>query len=227
MKLQSLPKEDMPRERLMKYGAENISNEDLISILLRTGNKEANVKEISAKILSMVKSIEDLNDLSITELVEIPGIGKTKALTLLAAIELGKRVNSKQIKDRLFINNTATVHKYLSPIIANSKQELLLVILIDNKKRLISYEIMYKGTEDSSNVSIKEILNYAIKNRASGIILMHNHPSGITTPSQADKNITNALIKAGKIMGLPLIDHIITNGIEYYSFFDEMIKNEI
>lgn len=227
MKLKELPNEDKPRERLVRYGASNISNEDLISILLRTGNKDENVKDISNKVLSKIDSIENLDDLSINELIEIKGIGKIKAITLLAAIELGKRVGTKSIKERLLINNTMLVHKYFAPIISNSKQEELLVILLDNKKRLISHEIMYKGTSEASNISVKEIYNYAIKNRAAALIIMHNHPSGVINPSTADKEITNNLISAGKIMGIPLLDHIITNGEKYYSFFDEMIKNEV
>ncbi len=226
MRLKELPNEEKPRERLLKYGPANISNEDLISILIRTGSKDENVKELSNKILSKIKNINSLDDLSIRELTSIKGVGLTKAITILAGIELGKRVSNTSIEERITLNNTEIVHKYFSPLISKEKQENLLVILLDNKKRLISYQIMFKGTDNSSIVSIKEILNYAIKDRASAMILMHNHPSGILTPSDADNEITNNLLMSGKLIGIPLIDHIITNGEEYYSYYDEMVKNE-
>ena len=226
MKLKELPKEEMPRERLIKYGVNNLSNEDLISILIRTGNKDSNVKELSSKILSKIKDISNLDDLSLREFTEIKGVGEAKALTILAAIELGKRVSNKNINDRVLINNTSKVHEYFAPLLKDKKQENLLVILLDNKKRLISYQNMYQGTSESSIVSIKEILNYAIKERASAMIIMHNHPSGIVSPSDEDIKLTNNLINSGKLIGIPLIDHLITNGVDYYSFFNEMVKNE-
>ncbi len=226
MKLKELPKEEMPRERLLKYGASNLSNNDLISILIRTGSKESNVKELSNKILSKIKNINSLNDLTINELVNIKGVGSTKAITILAAIELGKRVSNITYEDKVLLSNTDLVNKYFSPIIASEKQENLLVILLDNKNRLISFKNMFKGTNTSSLVSIKEIFNYAIKERADKIILMHNHPSGIITPSKEDIILTNSISSSSKIIGIPLIDHLITNGKEYHSFYKELSSNE-
>ena len=226
MKLKDLPNEEKPRERLLKYGSSNISNEDLISIIIRTGSKNENVKELSSKILSRIKNINNLNDLSLRELMDIKGVGKTKALTILAAIELGKRVSDIVIEDKVVLNTTEKVHKYFANIIAREKQENLLVILLDNKNRLISYQNMFKGTDNASLVSPKEIFNYAIKERAFAIIIMHNHPSGVITPSNADIELTNQIIMSGKLIGIPLVDHLITNGKDYYSFFDEMVSNE-
>lgn len=226
MKLKELPKMEMPRERLIKYGASNLSNEDLISILIRTGSKDKNVKELSSEILSKIKEISSLNDLSLRELTNIKGVGTTKALTILAAIELGKRVYNANIEDKLVLNNTKLVNKYFAPLIAKEKQENLLVILLDNKNRLISYKIMFKGTSTYSLVSPKEIFNYAVKERADKLIIMHNHPSGIVEPSNADIELTNQINMSGKIIGIPLVDHIITSGSTYYSFYEELTKNE-
>lgn len=227
MKIKDLPITELPRERLLKYGAKNMSNQDLISIILRTGSKDNNVKEISNQVLSKINNINDLDDLSVLELTEIKGLGKVKAITLLAAIELGKRVANKVLTENIILNNTELVHSYFGNLIGFSKQEELLVILLDNKKRLISYKIMFMGTIDASIAHPREIFNYGIKERASGIIVMHNHPSGAIIPSSEDKKLTNSLIETGKIIGIPLIDHLITNGINYYSFFDEMVKHEI
>ncbi|MFA6753444.1 MAG: DNA repair protein RadC [Bacilli bacterium] len=224
MKISDLPNSEKPRERLIKYGVSNLSNEDLISIIIRNGIKNQNVKILSNQILSKIKSIDKLSDLSINELCQIKGIGKIKAVTLLASIELGKRVNNKDINHGILINNTDLVHKYFSHLIGNKNQEEILVILLDYKKRLISYKLMYKGTNSASLASTKEIFNYAIKENADAVILMHNHPSGLINPSVEDIKLTNTLIETGKIIGIPLIDHLITNGQEYYSFFNEMVK---
>jgi len=223
MRIKDLPVSEKPRERLIKYGASNLSNEDLISIILRTGTKKENVKVISNKILSKIKTINDLSHLSIKELTSINGVGSIKAVTLLAALELGKRVSNKEFGNKTIINNTKTVHKYFAHLIGDKKQEEMLIILLDNKKRLISYKIMYKGTSNASVASPKEIFNYAVKECADGIIVMHNHPSGILIPSKADIEFTNSLITSGEIIGIKLVDHLITNGKEYYSFFEENV----
>ena len=220
MKIKDLPDLEKPRERLVHYGVNNISNEDLISIILRAGTKDNNVKVLSNKVLSKSKSINNLKDITINELSSINGIGRVKAITLIAAIELGKRVYTKEIKEKLVISNSDLVHKYFSSSIGHQKQEEILVILLDNKKRLLTHKKMYKGTKTSSLVSTKEIYNYAIKENADALILMHNHPSGILDPSNDDIELTNSLIETGKIVGIPLIDHLITNGNEYYSFFN-------
>lgn len=220
MNLNKYPNSEKPRERLIKYGVENLSNEDLMSILIGTGTKNCNVKELSSIILSKINNIENLDELTISELTSIKGLGKAKALTIISAIELGKRVSNKTINERLKINNAKTINEYFSNLISYSKQEELLVILIDNKKRLISYKKMYKGTSNASYASPKEIFNYAIRERADAFVIMHNHPSGVVSPSMADQELTNTIIETGKIIGIPLLDHIITNGKEYYSFFE-------
>lgn len=173
-----------------------------------------------------MNSYNDIHDLTLNDLISIKGIGNVKAINILASIELGKRLNTTLIKENLKINNSNIVFKYFSTLIDKSKQEQLLVILVNNQKRLIDYKIMFKGTDTASLVSIKEILNYAIRQRANGIIIMHNHPSGNITPSLADQELTNKLIDSSKLIEIPLLDHIITNGINYYSFLEGKIINE-
>lgn len=226
MKLKEYPKEELPRERLIKYGVSNLSNEDLISIILNTGTKDFNVKEISKEILRKIKNINNLNDLGISELTSVNGVGKAKAINILAAIELGKRVSNLVINEKILVNESAKVNKYFSNQICNEKQENLLVILVNNAKRLIGYKKMFVGTDNASLVSIKEILNYAIRERASGIIIMHNHPSGNLTPSNADNELTTNLSNASKLIGIPLLDHIITAGSKYYSYLEGKVIYE-
>lgn len=226
MKLKEYPKEELPRERLIKYGASNLSNEDLISIILNTGTKNCNVKEVSKEILRKIKGINNLNDLSIRELTSVNGVGEAKAINIIAAIELGKRVSNLVINEKILVNESAKVNKYFSNQIASEKQENLLVILVNNAKRLIGYKKMFVGTDNASLVSIKEILNYAIRERASGIIIMHNHPSGNLNPSNADNELTSNLSKACKLVGIPLLDHIITAGANYYSYLEGKVIYE-
>lgn len=226
MKIKELPKNERPREKLLRYGVSNLSNEDLISIILGTGTKNINVRELSINILNKIKSLNDLNSLSIKELTSVKGIGEVKAINLVAAIELGKRVNNLIIENKILLNNSKLVNRYFSNLIVDSKQEELLVILVNRAKKMIDYKIMFKGTDSSSLVSIKEILNYAIVNRASGIIIMHNHPSGTLMPSSADNDLTARLSEAAKLIEIPLLDHIITCGKSFYSYLEGDVINE-
>jgi len=220
MKLKDLPKEELPRERLLKYGPSNLSNEELISILIRTGSKDSNVKELSNQILSKIKSIESLKEISVSELSNIKGVGQTKALTIIAAIELGKRVANMNYTPKVSLLNSKMVNDYFAHLISASKQENFLVILLDNKSRVISHQIMFKGTSTSSLVDIKTILNYALRENAYALVVMHNHPSGVLEPSDADIKLTNRLNEACALINIPLVDHIITNGLKYFSFYE-------
>ena len=225
MKLKDLPELEKPRERLCKYGAKYLSNEELIAILIRTGTRNENVKELSNNILAKLKSVQDMDEMTINELMSVRGIGKVKAITLLAAVELGKRVMTKTFSQNLVLNNANLINEYFANYIVGDKEKLL-VILLDNKKRLISYKVMYEGTGDEVSASPKEIFNYAIREKASGIVLMHNHPSGVIVPSSADRELTKCIAGSGQMLGINVIDHLITNGKEFYSFYEEMSKNE-
>ena len=225
MRIRDLPNLEKPRERLCKYGARYLSNEELIAILLRTGSKEVNVKELSNDVLVKLKSISEIDSMTISELTSIKGIGKVKAITLLAAAEFGKRVMSKSFNENVVLSNARVINEYFGSTIMGDKERLL-VILLDNKKRLISYKVMYEGTSDEVCASPKEIFNYAVREKAACIILMHNHPSGVIVPSNADIELTRNMGLSGQMLGINVIDHIITNGKEFYSFYEEMSKNE-
>lgn len=224
MRIKDLPNSEKPRERLLLYGCENLSNADLISIILATGTKDFSVKEISNNILNSVGNINNLSNIGIRELSKIKGIGEVKAITLLAAIELGKRVTNKEIILNMQLNNTNIVHEHFKSLFKNLKQEKFIAIYLDSKKRLISYKTLFIGTLNQSIVHPREIYNEAIKVNASSIICIHNHPSLILQPSNEDIEFTEKLIKTGNIIGIPLIDHIITNGEEYYSFYESKIE---
>ncbi len=221
MKVKEMPPSFQPRERMLKFGVENLSDVDLLSIILRTGTKDANVKEVSSSILASVGSITNMADVGIRELSKIKGVGNIKAITILAAIELGKRVINKEIEINMLLNNSNIIHETFKSLFLNSQQEKVLAIYLDTKKRLISYKFIFIGTIDRSIIHPREIFNEALKVHASSLILMHNHPSNDLNPSKEDIAITNQIKECGDIIGIPLLDHLITNGKEYYSFYDK------
>ena len=221
MKLKELPVTELPRERLINNGVENLTNEELLSIILRTGTKNMNVKEVSNNILSSIKSINDLSNIDLYELSKIKGVGIVKAVSLKASIELGKRVTNIEINNLMKLNNADIIHDTFKSLFIGLKQEKLLAIYLDNKKRLINYKVVTIGTKDQTMFHPRDIIYNAIKCNASGIIIMHNHPSLDITPSNADIEMTNILISSCNIVGIPLLDHLITNTKNYYSFFKE------
>lgn len=221
MLIKDLPECEKPRERMLEYGVENLSNVDLLSIILRNGVKDISVKEVAINILNNVESINDLSSLGVRELSNIKGVGPVKAITLLASIELGKRVSIKEAKANMSLSNKEKIHDVFKKFFINENQEKFLAIFLDNKKCLINYKILFIGTNNASIAHPREVFMEAIKANASAVVVMHNHPSGNVLPSEEDKNITEKLIQSGHMLGIPLLDHIITNGEEYYSFYDE------
>ena len=221
MKLKDLPNTELPRERLLNVGEENLTNEELLSIVIRTGTKNISVKEVSMNILSEIDNINELMNMNVYELSKIKGVGLVKAITIKASIELGKRVNNVEIINGMKLNNSTLVHNTFKSMFIGSKQEKLLAIYLDNKKRLLNYKIITIGTKDETMFHPRYILYNAIKYNSSGILIIHNHPSGDITPSKADIEMTNKLIESSNIIGIPLLDHLITNTKDYYSFFME------
>lgn len=221
MLIKDLPECEKPRERMLEYGVENLSNVDLLSIILRNGVKDISVKEVAINILNNVESINDLSSLGVRELSNIRGVGPVKAITLLASIELGKRVSIKEAKANMSLSNKEKIHEVFKKFFINENQEKFLAIFLDNKKCLINYKILFIGTNNASIAHPREVFMEAIKANASAVVVMHNHPSGNVLPSEEDKNITEKLVQSGHMLGIPLLDHIITNGEEYYSFYDE------
>ena len=221
MLIKDLPECEKPRERMLEYGVENLSNVDLLSIIIRNGVKDISVKEVAINILNNVESINDLSSLGVRELSNIKGVGPVKAITLLASIELGKRVSIKEAKANMSLSNKEKIHEVFKKFFINENQEKFLAIFLDNKKCLINYKILFIGTNNASIAHPREVFMEAIKANACAVVVMHNHPSGNVLPSEEDKNITEKLIQSGHMLGIPLLDHIITNGEEYYSFYDE------
>ena len=221
IKFRELPDSEKPRERLVNKGKEVLSNEELLSIILKTGTKNISVKEVSCELLNLVKDIRNLKDISINTLTSIKGIGKVKAIELLAVIELGKRIYT-EVNDNDLINctNPVNIINYFNYLFNDKKQEEFYVIFLDNKKKYISKKLLFIGSINYSVVHPREIFKEAYLCSASFIICLHNHPSGDSSPSKEDDNITRKIKEIGLIHGIPLIDHIIIGKNNYYSYFE-------
>ena len=220
IKFKNIPNSDKPRERLFNYGADNLSNEELISIILKTGCKDYSVKEVSLKLLENIDNISRLKDIGISSLMKIDGIGRVKAIELKAAIELGKRVYNNVNTDKIKLNNSSNVFRYFKNILGNKKQEYFYCVYLDTKGNLLDKKCLFIGTINNSVIHPREIFKEAYLLSANGIICVHNHPSGDCNPSKEDIIVTKKLQEIGIIHGIKILDHIIIGKNNYYSFND-------
>ncbi len=217
-KIKDLPERERPRERLERNGASSLSDVELIAILLRTGTKEASALDLAKGLISKTGGLERLLCMDFKELSAIKGIGKSKAASILAAIELGRRGMRAKGREKVKIKGPEDVFSFLSPRFKGAKNEKFGILILDTKNNIKAEKIISEGDLQSSIVHPREIFHYAILELASSIILFHNHPSGDPTPSDYDREITKKIASAGKIMGIEVLDHIIIGDGIYYSF---------
>lgn len=219
MKYKERPKEEKPREKLKKYGVKALSNGELLAILLRTGNKTESVEDLSNRILKEIGNINKLNDMSINTLTKIKGIGLSKSATIIASIELSKRILKKETRNSR-LNNTKKIFEHFRNDFIGETKEHFYILLYDAKLNLIESKELYKGTINSIDISYAEIFKEAIKESATSIVIMHNHPSGDTLPSNEDIELTKNIARLGQQLNIDLLDHIIISPNSYYSFFE-------
>lgn len=219
MLIKNIPEFERPRERFLKFGAESLSNSELISILLNNGTKNMSVKELSDSILHNIDNISELKDITLNKLKEIKGIGNVKAITLLSALELGKRVYYNKNISKIKMNSADKVFNYMRDELSNKNQEYFYALYLDSKKNLIDKKLLFIGTINKSIVHPREIFKYAYLLSASSIICVHNHPSGDPLPSNDDIVLTSNLKRIGEMQGIQIVDHIII-GNNYYSFYE-------
>jgi DNA repair protein RadC len=216
MRIKDISLENRPRERLEKQGAASLSDAELLAVILKTGNKEENVIDMSNRLISK-HGIDKLSSCSLTELQEINGIGKAKASQILALFEFNKRHNLAKQNGKP-IKSAKDVFDYVSPKVSSLDRECFMVLHLDTKNRVIKEEVVSVGTLNSSIVHPRELFKSAIKESANSVILAHNHPSGDPTPSQEDEEMTDRIMDAGKLLGIDVLDHVIIGKDEFYSF---------
>ncbi len=214
--IKELPISERPRERFKKYGVEALSNEELLSILIRTGTSNRSVKDVSIDILNKI-NINDLVNYDFNSLKDIKGVGEVKAITIISAIEFGKRALSKGDLTKQ-IRTGDDVYYLVKDDLENCLQEKFLVVYLDTKKYVISKKIIFVGTVNSSSITPRDVFREAVKLNSVSMILVHNHPAGSISPSYEDIYLTNEFIKLGRMMGISVIDHLIIGKNNYYSF---------
>ena len=218
--IKDMPDEEKPRERAKKYGFETLSVVDLLSILLRTGTRNKSVKELAMEISKYLDSLPNITDLRLSSLSNFKGVGEVKAITLLSAIELGKRMGYKKVFKKNIINNAKDVFDYFEIFFKYETQEKMLAIFLNSKNEILESKIIFTGTANQSLVHVRDIYKEGILVNAIKIICLHNHPSGNPNPSKEDEYTTKRLKEAGQIIGIPLVDHIIIGDNKYYSFLE-------
>lgn len=218
--IKELPKEERPRERIAKYGASKLSNEELLSIILRCGTKNKSVKDLSRDILKEFNGLGNLKNSTINRLNNISGMGSSKSSIILATVELGKRMYLEELSKKPKLKNPRSIFEYTKYLFNDKKQELFYCLYFNNKQELVGEELLFIGTVNRSLTHPREVFKTAYLYSASSIVCLHNHPSGDVTPSQDDILFTKALVEIGLIQKIPIIDHIIVSNNNYYSFQD-------
>lgn len=217
--IKDLPLSERPREKMYSYGVESLSNAELLAIIIRTGNRQDTAIDLAKRILSLDnRGIAFLSDVSLQELEEIKGIGPSKACQILASIEIGKRVNRIGAHDKVRVTNPAIIANLVMDEMRYLTKEHFNIAILDTKNQILSIENISIGTLNASIVHPRDVFKAAIKRNANSIILIHNHPSGDTKPSNEDINITNRLADAGSLLGIRVLDHIIIGDNTFISF---------
>ena len=214
--------QDRPREKYARNGAAALTDAELIAILFRTGNASESAVELAKRLLSSSNnSLNELSEKTLPELSEIKGIGQAKAMALLTAFEIGKRIRAEKVEERPVIQNSMDVVNLMQNKIAYLDHEELWVIYLNNSNRILDAVQINKGGIYSTEVDVRIVLQKAVMKKSTQIILCHNHPSGSVRPSKADIQLTEKTKKAAKLLDILLVDHVIIHKEKYYSFVEE------
>ena len=213
---------DRPREKLLLKGKNALSDAELLAILLGSGSKNESAVDLAKRILrESSDNLIELSKLGVSELSKFKGIGEAKAISIIAAMELGKRRRGAEALDKKKITSSSIAFEYFSSILGDNNYEAFYILLLNRSNRIIREVHISEGGFSGTVADPKKIFKIALEYNASSIILCHNHPSGNIQPSDADIKLTNKLKGAGEMLDLPVIDHIILGEEKYYSFADE------
>lgn len=222
--IKSWAEDDRPREKLINKGSSVLSHAELIAILIRTGTKKESAVDLAKRILDYVKNnLSGLVRMSVKELCQFPGMGKTKAVTILAALELGARISKAEALSKQQVTDSRTMYDFLKPRMAYLPHEEFRVVYLNRANKVIGEKQISIGGVTGTVADPKVIFRSAIEMLASSIILAHNHPSGNLKPSKADIDLTKKMKEAGALMEIEVLDHLIISESGYFSFADEGI----
>lgn len=216
--------DDKPREKLMLKGKIALSDAELLAILIGSGSRNESAVDLCKRILaSNENNLNQLGKQSIQQLLQFKGIGEAKAITIIAALELGKRRRLEEAKQLTQIKSSKDVFEHMQPLIGDLQNEEFWVLLLNNSNKIIQKIQLSKGGLTATLVDVRLLFKQALEHFATAIILVHNHPSGQLKPSDADKNITRKIADAGNVLEIKLLDHIIVTEHDYFSFADDGI----
>jgi DNA repair protein RadC len=216
--------DDKPREKLMLKGKSALSDAELIAILIGSGSRSESAVELSKRILNSVNNnLNALGKLSISQLIDFKGIGEAKAISIIAALELGRRRRTEDAVELIKITSSKMIFEIMQPIIGELAHEEFWIVYLNNSNKIISKSQLSKGGITGTLVDVRLVFKTALEMGATALILCHNHPSGTLTPSDADKHITKKLKIAGDSLEIKVLDHLIVTEANYFSFVDEGI----
>ncbi len=221
--IKELPSDERPREKLKDHGAQAMGNSELIAILLRTGNRAESALRLAEKLLDKQGGLSGFGHATIEDIEQVKGIGEAKAISIMAAVELGRRVTSLAPIERTVIRTPEDVSALLMPRFRYETKESFIAILLSTKNHVIKTAIISVGSLNASIVHPRELFREAINASAAAVILAHNHPSGDPTPSPEDVTLTRKLVEAGKLLEIPVLDHIVLGDGKYISFTEKGI----
>ncbi len=215
------PEEERPREKLMAMGPGELSDSELLAILFRTGSRQYTAVDLAKTVLKEFGSLHQLAEVNYKKLFRLKGIGPAKAVTLAAVFEIARRIASLPRQQKLKISSPEVVFRKYGPQLSAYKKEVFLVLLLNSANLLMKEYKISEGTLNASLVHPREVFHPAISDLAASIILVHNHPSGVPNPSREDRQITRQLVEAGKVLDIPVLDHVIIGADGFFSFREE------
>ncbi|HUL30787.1 MAG TPA: DNA repair protein RadC [Thermodesulfobacteriota bacterium] len=215
------PERERPRERLLQHGPQPLAEAELVGILLGKGTRKKTAVDLARELLDQYESLQKLFSRSPSELMKVKGIGSAKAATLSAAFELARRVQSQKDLPKASLKRSSDVASLYLPLMRDLRKEVFKILLLNRANRLIRDVTISEGTLEASLVHPRDVFREAILEPASGIILIHNHPSGNPSPSEEDLRITRQLVEAGRLLGIKVYDHVILAGESYRSLADD------
>jgi DNA repair protein RadC len=213
---------DRPRERLVALGSEALSDAELLALLLRTGGPAGDAVALAAGLLTAYGGLDGVARASPRELAVSPGMGPAKCAALLGAVEIGRRLAAGRLEPGARIRGPADVHAHFHPRLRHAAQERFIAVLLDGRHRVIRHALVSQGTLTASLVHPREVFRPALREPAAAVVLVHNHPSGDPTPSREDIEITQRLVEAGRLLGVPVIDHVVVAERGFASLRDHL-----
>ncbi|WP_339149855.1 MULTISPECIES: DNA repair protein RadC [unclassified Sutcliffiella] len=215
--IKDYPEDQRPRERMIQDGPKSLSNHELLAILLRTGSKDESVLQLANKLLVNFEGLRLLKDASIEEIIETKGIGKVKAVQIMAAVELGRRIHRLQYEDRYVIRSPEDAANYVMEDMRFLSQEHFVCLYLNTKNQVLHQQTVFIGSLNASIVHPREVFKEAFRRSAASFICIHNHPSGDPAPSREDIDVTKRLSECGKLIGIELLDHLIIGDQKFIS----------